>query len=105
MYNLRDPSRVVYAGGAVGGSDLIVGAPIIPEKEKQMSAYVVTHVHVHDRDKYDEFLAAAMPLFKKWGGEIEVGSSECTALEGECPSRVVVQRFPDSESARGLLRE
>ena len=67
-----------------------------------MSAYVVTHVHVHDRDKYEEFLAAAMPLFKKWGGEIEVGSSECTALEGECPTRVVVQRFPDSDVARGF---
>ena len=67
-----------------------------------MSTYVVTHVRVHDADEYEGFLAAAMPLFKKRGGEIVVGSTECTALEGECPSRVVVQRFPDADSARGF---
>ncbi len=67
-----------------------------------MSAYVVTHVRVHDADEYEGFLAAAMPLFKKWGGEIVVGSAECTALEGECPSRVVVQKFPDADSAQGF---
>jgi len=67
-----------------------------------MSAYVVTHVHVHDPDEYEEFLAVAMPLFRKWGGELVFGSAECTALEGECPSRVVVQRFPDDDAARGF---
>ena len=67
-----------------------------------MSAYVVTHVRVHDAHEYEGFLATAMPLFKKWGGEIVVGSTDCIALEGECPSRVVVQRFPDADSARGF---
>lgn len=67
-----------------------------------MSAYVVAHVHVHDPVEYEEFLTAARPLFKKWGGEVVFGGPECTALEGECPSRVVIQRFPDADAAQGF---
>ena len=65
-----------------------------------MSAYIVTHIHVHDPEAFEQFVAAVEPLFAKSGGEFVVRSSECTALEGECPSRLLIQRFPDAKTAR-----
>ena len=67
-----------------------------------MSAYIVTHINVHDPEAYQEFVVVAQALFAKSNGELLVQSPRCIALEGESPSRVIIQRFPDAASAQAF---
>lgn len=65
-----------------------------------MAAYTVIRTKVHDPDAHSAFVEKATALLHECGGEFVVRGGRCVTLEGEEPDIVVVQRFPDIESAQ-----
>ena len=63
--------------------------------------YWVVRVSVKDEAGYPEYLAAAMPVFKKFGANFIVRGGPFDAPEGTARDRNVVIEFKDLATAKG----
>lgn len=67
-----------------------------------MSSYFVGLITIHDRTRYDNYLAGFDEVFERYDGEVIAVEDVPRVLEGSWPcGRTVLIRFPDDES---LLR-
>jgi len=66
-----------------------------------MTAYVVARVAIHDREPYDRYAAAFMPVLKQYGGRLLVSQERPEPMEGDWDGRkLVVLAFDDAQAAR-----
>ena len=65
-----------------------------------MTCYLVGSIAIRDRDRYDRYAAAFLPVLRPHGGRLLVSEDQPEALEGEWDGRkLVVLAFPDRASA------
>lgn len=66
-----------------------------------MTAYVVARVAIHDREPYDRYAAAFMPVLRQYGGRLLVSQEAPEPMEGSWDGRkLVVLAFDDAQAAR-----
>jgi uncharacterized protein (DUF1330 family) len=70
-----------------------------------MPAYLVATTVITDAARFGEYQRAIAGLSASFGAEPVVGGPVSEMLEGEAPvgERVVVSRFPDTDSARAYI--
>ena len=63
--------------------------------------YLVVDVKIHDADAYPKYKEKVKPLIESYGGEYLSRGGEINVLEKELwkPTRMVLVKFPDKESA------
>ena len=64
-----------------------------------MSAYIIFNYKILDRSKIDELTERVIPIDKKYGAEVIVGSPVKT-VEGEALPNMVIYKFNDLEAAK-----
>lgn len=69
-----------------------------------MSAWLIVDTEITDPEGYETYKAQARPIIEKHGGEYLARGGRLEVLEDDLwtPSRLVVIRFPDMESARAF---
>ncbi|NJD24799.1 MAG: DUF1330 domain-containing protein [Betaproteobacteria bacterium] len=70
-----------------------------------MAAYLIVDTLLDDPDAYEQYKVQARPLIEHFGGEYLARGGEITVREADLwsPSRVVLVRFPDVETAKRCL--
>ena len=70
-----------------------------------MAAYLIVDTLLNDPNLYEEYKAKARPLIEKFGGEYLARGGRMTVRETDLwsPSRLVIVRFPDVETANRCL--
>ena len=64
-----------------------------------MTVYAIAQLTIHDRPRYDRYVAAFMPVLTKYGGRLLVVDDQPEVVEGQWGgSRVIVLSFPDRDS-------
>ena len=68
-----------------------------------MAAYVIADIRVNDPIAYQEYGKQVGAVIEKYGGSFLARGGKLVTLEGDwSPSRIILLKFPDMESA---LRE
>ena len=67
-----------------------------------MSAYLINTFQIVDEAKFDEYVAAVIPLISKHSGKVLVGDKHAQPLEGPTPGMNVVIEFPTETDAMGF---
>jgi uncharacterized protein (DUF1330 family) len=66
-----------------------------------MTTYLVGRVAIRDRERYDRYAAAFLPVLRQYGGRLLVSDEAPQALEGDWDGRkLVLLAFPDAAAAR-----
>ena len=65
-----------------------------------MSGYIVFHYKILDRVRIEELGPRSLPVLRKYGGELVIGSN-VTPLGGSPFTHMVDYKFPTQEAARG----
>ena len=61
-----------------------------------VTVYAIALLSVHDRARYDRYVAAFMPVLRKYGGRLLAADDRPEVAEGQWNGdRVVVLEFPD----------
>lgn len=70
-----------------------------------MAAYLIVDTQMHDPETYKQYMVRAKPHIESWGGEYLARGGKLQVLEDELwsPTRIVVIRFGDAETARRCL--
>jgi uncharacterized protein (DUF1330 family) len=70
-----------------------------------MAAYLIVDTLLEDTDLYESYKLKARPLIEKFGGEYLARGGRMTLRESDLwsPSRLVLIRFPDVETANRCL--
>lgn len=70
-----------------------------------MAAYLIVDTDIHDHEGYERYKALARPIAEQFGGEYLVrgGATRVDDDDLWSPTRLVVVRFPDVESAEAFL--
>ena len=70
-----------------------------------MAAYLIVDTLLHDPDLYEQYKLKARPLIEKFGGEYLARGGRMTLRETDLwsPSRLVLVKFPDVETANRCL--
>jgi uncharacterized protein (DUF1330 family) len=70
-----------------------------------MPAYLIVDTLLENTDLYEQYKLKAKPLIEKFGGEYLVRGGRMTIREADLwsPSRLVLIRFPDAETANRCL--
>jgi uncharacterized protein (DUF1330 family) len=69
-----------------------------------MTAYVVARIRIHDRDRYDRYAAAFMPVLIRYGGRLLAADEAPVPLEGAWDGgKLNIISFPDEAAARRWL--
>jgi len=70
-----------------------------------MAAYLIVDTLLDDAVLYEEYKLKARPLIEKFGGEYLARGGRMTLREADLwsPSRLVLVRFPDVETANRCL--
>lgn len=64
-----------------------------------MTVYAIAQLSVHDRPRYDRYVAAFMPVLRKYGGRLLAVDDQPEVVEGQWGGgRIVVLSFPDRET-------
>ena len=73
--------------------------------ESRMAAYLIVDTLLNDADLYEEYKLKARPLIEKFGGEYLARGGRMTLRETDLwsPTRLVLVRFPDVETANRCL--
>ncbi|MEO7177205.1 MAG: DUF1330 domain-containing protein [Allosphingosinicella sp.] len=65
-----------------------------------MTVYVVAQIRIHDRERYDAYAAAFMPVLIQYGGRLLAADEAPAVLEGEwAGQKLNIISFADSRSA------
>ena len=64
-----------------------------------MTVYAIAQLTIHDRPRYDRYVAAFMPVLTKYGGRLLAVDDQPEVVEGQWGGgRVIVLSFPDRET-------
>jgi uncharacterized protein (DUF1330 family) len=65
-----------------------------------MTAYVVAQISIHDRDRYDRYVAGFMPVLQRHGGRLLAADEAPQVMEGAWDrQKVILLAFPDAAAA------
>ena len=65
-----------------------------------MTVYVIAQLSIHDRGRYDRYVAGFMPVLIRYGGRLLAADETPETLEGAWTGdKVVVIAFPDRAAA------
>ena len=63
-----------------------------------MTVYALAQLSIHDRDRYDRYAAAFMPVLIKYGGRLLAADERPGIVEGQWSGdKVVIIEFPDRD--------
>jgi uncharacterized protein (DUF1330 family) len=69
-----------------------------------VTVYVVAQIRIHDRDRYDAYAAAFMPVLIQYGGRLLAADESPAVLEGQwAGQKLNIIGFPDEGAARRWL--
>ena len=69
-----------------------------------MTAFIISRVQVHDPERMQQYIAASVPLAKRFGADYRARSNDVVAADGEFPGgRVVIIEFPSRAALDGFL--
>jgi len=64
-----------------------------------VTVYAVALLSIHDRARYDRYVAAFMPVLVKYGGRLMAADDHPEIIEGKWPGdRVVMLAFPNRDT-------
>jgi uncharacterized protein (DUF1330 family) len=64
-----------------------------------MTVYAIAQLAIHDRVRYDRYVAAFMPVLIKYGGRLLAADERPVVVEGEWGGdKVIVMAFPDRDT-------
>lgn len=63
-------------------------------------AYLVAHIRVHDKQKFEEFKALSGPAIADYGGKVLVRNPAPEPQEGDLRGLTIIIEFEDMETAR-----
>jgi uncharacterized protein (DUF1330 family) len=64
-----------------------------------VTVYAIAQLSIHDREAYDRYQAAFMPIFRKYGGQLLAADEAPHPVEGEyTKDKVVLMSFPDRDA-------
>ena len=70
-----------------------------------MTAYLVGHIAIHDRERYGQYEAGFMPILQQYGGQIVAVNDAPAVLEGVADGRrLVILSFSDQAAALTWIR-
>ena len=71
-----------------------------------MAVYMIVDADVKDPSAYERYKAEVPALIRKHGGEYLVRGGAFEVLEGDWqPSRLVLLRFPDTQSVKAFFND
>jgi uncharacterized protein (DUF1330 family) len=66
-----------------------------------VTVYIVARIRIHDRDRYDLYAAAFMPVLNHYGGRLLAADEAPVPLEGAWDGeKLNLISFPDEAAAR-----
>ncbi|MEA3064292.1 MAG: hypothetical protein QOJ27_731 [Sphingomonadales bacterium] len=66
-----------------------------------MTVYIVARIRIHDRDRYDRYAGAFMPVLNQYGGRLLAADEAPLPLEGRWDGgKLNLIAFPDEAGAR-----
>lgn len=66
-----------------------------------MTVYVVAQIRIHDRELYDRYSAAFMPVLIQYGGRLLAADETPALVEGQWSGeKLNIIAFPDQAAAR-----
>jgi uncharacterized protein (DUF1330 family) len=69
-----------------------------------MTAYIVAQLSIHDRARYDRYVAGFLPTLKPFGGRLLAADEQAEVMEGAWGyGKLNIIAFPDKASARGWI--
>lgn len=64
-----------------------------------MTVYAIAQLAIHDRERYQRYVAAFMPILSKYGGRLLAADEQPEVTEGQWDGdKVVLMAFPDRET-------
>ncbi len=64
-----------------------------------MTVYAVAQLTIHDRERYDRYASAFMPIINKYGGRLLAADEAPTRVEGEWDRhKLVLMEFSDRDT-------
>lgn len=64
-----------------------------------MTVYAIAQLTIHDRPRYDRYVAAFMPVLTKYGGPLLAAEDRPAVVEGQWSGdKVIVMAFPDRDA-------
>ena len=64
-----------------------------------MTVYAIAQLLIHDRESYDRYQNAFMPIFAKYGGRLLAADEKPRVVEGTSDrTKVVLMEFPDKDT-------
>ena len=65
----------------------------------RVTVYAIAQLTIHDRDRYQRYVAAFMPILAKYGGLLLAADEHPEVTEGQWDGdKVVLMAFPDRET-------
>ena len=64
-----------------------------------MTGYLINRFDIVDRDMFNQYVAAVMPIISDHHGEVVLGNDSPRSLEGSSPRMNVVIAFPTEAAA------
>lgn len=70
-----------------------------------MTVYAIAQLTIHDRERYQRYVAAFMPILTRYGGRLLAADEHPEVTEGQWDGdKVVLMAFPDRETFAAWLR-
>lgn len=64
-----------------------------------MAVYAIAQLSIHDRERYQRYVAGFMPILIKYGGRLLATDESPEVLEGQWDRhKIIVLAFPDRDS-------
>ena len=64
-----------------------------------MTVYAIAQLAIHDRERYQRYVAAFIPILTQYGGQLLAADQHPEATEGQWDGgKVVLIAFPDRET-------
>lgn len=64
-----------------------------------VTVYAIAQLSIHDRVRYEKYVAAFMPVLVKYGGRLLAADEQPDVIEGEWSGhKVIVLAFPDRDT-------
>ncbi len=64
-----------------------------------VTVYAIAALSIHDRLRYDRYVAAFMPVLHKYGGRLLAADEQPDVIEGQWSGdKVIVMAFPDRDT-------
>ncbi len=69
-----------------------------------MTAYIIAHITIHDRERYGQYEAGFMEIFQRYKGTMLSVDEQPEIIEGQwSATRTVLIAFPTSEDAHAWI--